>query len=163
MGLPMMASQNFGRALAIKCPEDGVLGICLCYGPGDLENGEPMPKGGHRWFSIVAQNAQALEVLDPRKMSPAVLERSFSLAAADMDEHHAEQPPHWYVHILGVASCARGKKLSRKLLGVVFRWADDAGVHTYLECGGVNVPVYQALGFDEVWEETLDADGSSIS
>merc|ERR1740121_1127531 len=117
-----------------------------------------MPKGGERWFSVVAQHGidKLSAVRDPenlKQLDPMFLERKFALVAADLEEHHAEQPLHWYVHVLGVTPDGRGRGLSRNLLSVVFSWASKAGANVYLECGGVNVPIYEALGFRAVWEE----------
>merc|ERR1719375_2506318 len=98
-----------------------------------------------------------------RSLDPGMMERLMIWKTSDIQWHHEQQPPHWYVHMLGVVPRARGRGLGRKLLGVVFGWADQAALPVYLECAQDNVAFYKNLGFREIWKEEVGAEADPFS
>jgi ribosomal protein S18 acetylase RimI-like enzyme len=71
-----------------------------------------------------------------------------------LDKHHPEDPPHWYLSVLGVDPEHHGKGLGAALIKPVLDQCDRDGTPAYLESANErNLSFYKRNGF-EVREET---------
>merc|ERR1719341_841786 len=55
VGPSVAGGHHFGYALGLRSRaaiSDEVIGVCICYPPGSLIDGEPVPAGGSRDFFI---------------------------------------------------------------------------------------------------------------
>jgi len=167
-----LAGERWGRALAVssgssspRASGEEVEAVCVCFPPGGLEDGEAAPMGGDRWFYAVHKSGGCQPFMEVLRTAPAATARlaTFASTLDEMSKHHRRQPPHWYVAMLGVLPGHRGKRRGKQLLDLVASWASKDHVPTYLECGPVNVPIYERCGFHVAWSETAECDGSEIT
>eukprot|EP00931_Biecheleriopsis_adriatica_P100708 TRINITY_DN75968_c0_g1_i1.p1 TRINITY_DN75968_c0_g1~~TRINITY_DN75968_c0_g1_i1.p1 ORF type:complete len:779 (+),score=107.92 TRINITY_DN75968_c0_g1_i1:40-2376(+) len=160
MGLPV--GGRFGHALGLRTADGPIEAVCVCYPPGKLLDGEPAPIGSTRYQYAVHKSGRNFLSDTMMDATPEILDRFMTTASADLEGHHNEQPPHWYVALLGVVPGNRGKKRGRILLDLVAEWAAEDGVGCYLECGDVNVPIYEACGYHVVWSEQDASDPGNV-
>ena len=156
VGFGVVAGHHFGYALALQNEAMEVLGVCICYPPGSLENQEPVTQGGQRSFFLHARYEKQAwaDVGIWRQLPSAGLEQAKGLKLLNVSQHHPENP-HWYIHMLGIVPGHRAKGLSKLLLTPVFEWARKDSLPCYLECATENVPIYSKLGFNKVWSDEM--------
>jgi GNAT superfamily N-acetyltransferase len=99
-----------------------------------------------RWRTTVRQDLElARGMVVPRLLPrlPLVLR-----GLLGTERHHPEQPPHWYLAILGTDPAAQGRGLGSLLLAPVLERCDDDGVGAYLESSKErNLAFYARHGF----------------
>jgi len=163
LGLCVHIGVRFGRALALRTNGGPIEAICICYPPGSLEDGAAMEVGSDRWLYGTAKS-RASPMQEILKRYPDLHERLVTLEMAELDRKHRDLPPHWYIAFLGVVPGKRGLKRGKIFLDLVAQWARETEAPCYLECGDVNVPIYQKSGFDVMWSEKFEEEpGNSIS
>jgi ribosomal protein S18 acetylase RimI-like enzyme len=111
---------------------------------------------GREWFSTVRLvRAGGLSLL--RRLGWGNLRRFFRITdRIDAERLRLQPTPHWYLDLLGVRPDARGRGLSRVVLGPVFEAADRDRVPCYLETQDeADVAIYRRLGFGLVGEAEL--------
>lgn len=65
-----------------------------------------------------------------------------------IEREHPEQPPHWYLAVLGTDPAAQGRGLGSEVLEPVLARCDEDGVAAYLESSKQrNVDYYSRFGF----------------
>eukprot|EP00928_Gymnodinium_smaydae_P016464 TRINITY_DN16181_c0_g2_i1.p1 TRINITY_DN16181_c0_g2~~TRINITY_DN16181_c0_g2_i1.p1 ORF type:complete len:779 (+),score=131.36 TRINITY_DN16181_c0_g2_i1:53-2389(+) len=144
---------RFGIALAVRDAQGAIEAVCVCFPPGSLIDGETSPQGSARWYygfdKLSAEEAEFL------MRAPDFRKRFIKFAQIDLAARHKALPPHWYVATLGVVPGHRGKGRGKALLDLVAKWARDDNVPCYLECGEVNVPIYQRCGYQVEWTDSV--------
>ena len=76
------------------------------------------------------------------------------------DEKRKEYGPMWYVALLGTHPKYQGRGYGKKLLNVIFSWADIDKKDVYLECSEENVRYYEKCGFMNTSKGEVLVDGT---
>jgi predicted N-acetyltransferase YhbS len=80
-----------------------------------------------------------------------------------IESRHPQQPPHWYLAIMGVAPEWQGKGLGSKLMYPKLQELDTRDVPAYLESSTPRSrALYQRHGFEVVGELNLPSNGPPI-
>jgi GNAT superfamily N-acetyltransferase len=106
-------------------------------------------------------NATLLRCLfDPRLLARAPL---LALGLHSMDRAHPDDPPHWYLSLLGTDPGAQGRGWGSVVLGPVLEWCDRDGVGAYLESSKPrNLDFYARFGFQVTGELRLPHGGPTM-
>jgi GNAT superfamily N-acetyltransferase len=118
----------------------------------------------YRWVWVAGDYAAAavwippggVELTEDEEVSLGpMLERLIGRRAAEVEslfgrlaENHPDQPPHYYLSLLGTHPSHRGKGLGMALLAENLAMIDSEGMPAYLESSNPdNDPRYERLGF----------------
>jgi ribosomal protein S18 acetylase RimI-like enzyme len=107
-----------------------------------------------RWHTTVRQDlAYATTLLHPRLVLRAPMVVCGLLSAQRV---HPEEPPHWYLAILGTDPLAQGRGLGSAMMGPILEGCDRDGIGAYLESSREeNVAFYARHGFRVTGERRL--------
>jgi ribosomal protein S18 acetylase RimI-like enzyme len=107
-----------------------------------------------RWHTTVREDlAYATTLLHPRLILRAPMVVWGLLGAQRV---HPEEPPHWYLAILGTDPAAQGRGLGSAMMGPILEGCDRDGVGAYLESSREeNVAFYARHGFRVTGERRL--------
>jgi GNAT superfamily N-acetyltransferase len=107
-----------------------------------------------RWHTTVREDlAYATTLLHPRLILRAPMVVWGLLGAQRV---HPEEPPHWYLAILGTDPAAQGRGLGSTMIGPILEGCDRDGVGAYLESSREeNVAFYAQHGFRVTGERRL--------
>ena len=80
------------------------------------------------------------------------------------DTSHPRGEPHFYLSLLGTDPARRGEGLGMGLLRANLEQIDSLGAPAYLESSNpVNVPRYQSVGFEVLFEQDVTPDGRGFA
>lgn len=80
-----------------------------------------------------------------------------------VEEHHPDDPQHWYLSLLGTRPQARRRGLARAVLSPVLAACDTTGAPAYLEASDrANLAFYRGFGFGVVSELKPLARGPTV-
>jgi GNAT superfamily N-acetyltransferase len=107
-----------------------------------------------RWHTTLREDlAYATTLLHPRLILRAPIVAWGLLGAQRV---HPEEPPHWYLAILGTDPAAQGRGLGSTMVGPILDGCDRDGVGAYLESSREeNVAFYARHGFRVTGERRL--------
>jgi ribosomal protein S18 acetylase RimI-like enzyme len=99
-----------------------------------------------RWRTTAREDLALLRpLLHPRLISrmPLVVH-----GLLDIERAHPQEPPHWYLAVLGTEPAAQGQGLGSAVIGPVLEQCDRDGVAAYLESSKErNIAFYARHGF----------------
>ena len=107
-----------------------------------------------RWHTTAGQDlAYATSLLHPRLLLRAPLVITGLLGAQRI---HPEEPPHWYLAILGTDPAAQGRGLGSAMMAPILEECDRDGIGAYLESSKEqNIAFYGRHGFRVTGERRL--------
>jgi GNAT superfamily N-acetyltransferase len=80
-----------------------------------------------------------------------------------LEENHPEDPPHWYLGILGTHPDWQSRGIGAALLGPILTRADAEGLPIFLESSkDRNIPYYRRFGFEVSGELTVPNGGPHL-
>jgi GNAT superfamily N-acetyltransferase len=107
-----------------------------------------------RWHTTIRQDiAYTTSLLHPRLLvrMPMIVRGLLKVQSL-----HPEQPPHWYLAILGTDPAAQGRGLGSATIGPILAECDRDGLGAYLESSKVqNIAFYARHGFRVTAERRL--------
>jgi ribosomal protein S18 acetylase RimI-like enzyme len=99
-------------------------------------------------------------LLDPRLLARAPL---LALGLRSIDRAHPNDPPHWYLSLLGTDPDAQGRGLGSAVLEPVLERCDSDGAGAYLESSKPrNLDFYARFGFQVIGELRLPHGGPTM-
>ncbi|MEY2451046.1 MAG: hypothetical protein QOD92_620 [Acidimicrobiaceae bacterium] len=108
------------------------------------------PQGGAIWMAPGEWKIGGLELLGQLPMLfhlGADTPRALSLLT-QVEKLHPQEPPHWYLGVLGTAPEHQGKGVGSALIRPILEKCDEEGLPAYLESSKEsNIPFYQRHGF----------------
>eukprot|EP00631_Chrysoreinhardia_giraudii_P000304 CAMPEP_0197421448 /NCGR_PEP_ID=MMETSP1170-20131217/7415_1 /TAXON_ID=54406 /ORGANISM="Sarcinochrysis sp, Strain CCMP770" /LENGTH=254 /DNA_ID=CAMNT_0042948685 /DNA_START=136 /DNA_END=900 /DNA_ORIENTATION=+ len=131
--------KQYGTVLTIRDDDDNALLGSLCLVPPYKSN---LLRKAHFLRSVLS-----LGTPEPYRLGKGCKARFDAFTGGTEAAHHeaVHNRPHWYVGCLGVADCAQGKGVGKRLIEAAIKIS--AGAPLYLECHDGNVPFYEHRGF----------------
>ena len=114
-----------------------------------------------RWRTTVREDVHLTRGL----LHPRLIARMPMVAwgVLGMERRHPENPPHWYLAVLGTDPSRQGEGLGSAVLRPVLERCDDDGVGAYLESSKErNIDFYARHGFRVTGEASMPRGGPTI-
>lgn len=136
-------------------------GVQVAVGGGDAIGGATLWSPPGRWRESRSEELRMLPgMLLAFGCRIPLIKETLQLVAS----HHPEEPPHWYLGVIGSDPKVRGAGFGRVLMDSGLERCDAEHAPAYLESTNpANVPYYERFGFQAIGELALPRSGPVIT